>query len=85
MVLYIYVLQKSWIHLEVYKSKLQETGNHNQKHVDLPRKGSYSSIEEGLLVYVICLICYVMLRSTMEPRGAMVLLQTKVVLQCLDL
>ncbi len=27
----------------------EETGNHNQKHVDLPRKGSYSSIEEGCL------------------------------------
>jgi hypothetical protein len=32
MVLYIYVLQKSWIHLEVYKAKLEEKGNHNQKH-----------------------------------------------------
>jgi hypothetical protein len=49
MVLYIYVFQKSWIHLEVYKAKLEEAGNHNQKHVDLPKKGSYSSIEEGCL------------------------------------
>lgn len=48
----------------------EETGNHNQKHVDLPRKGSYSSIEEGcLFVCLIGLVCYVMLRSTMEPHA----------------
>jgi hypothetical protein len=35
--------------IKVYKAKLEETRNHNQKHVDLPRKGSYSSIEEGCL------------------------------------